>query len=146
MREHVATGLAYAPGTTSGTDSAVTVLGAGRGVCRDFTHAVIALLRAMDVPARYTACYAPGLRPMDFHAVAEAYVDGAWHVVDATGLSDRSNLVRIASGRDAADCAFLSSYGGYVGLDRLLVDAWTEEPWGRVDPAPDDGVALVRIG
>ncbi len=55
----------------------------GQGVCRDYAHVVIALLRAMDVPARYAACYAPGLRPMDFHAVAEAYLDGAWYVIDA---------------------------------------------------------------
>ena len=96
----------------------------GQGVCRDYAHVVIALLRAMDMPARYAACYAPGLQPMDFHAVAEAYFDGAWYVIDATRLADRRSLVRIATGRDAADCAFLSYHGGNVGLQRLRVDAW----------------------
>ena len=50
----------------------------------------------------------PGLYPMDFHAVAEAYVDGGWYVVDATTLAPRQTLVRIATGRDAADTAFLT--------------------------------------
>ena len=75
------------------------------------------------MPARYAACFAPGLRPMDFHAVAEAYLDGSWYVIDATRLSNRRSLVRIATGRDAADCAFLSYHGGPVTLRSLHVDA-----------------------
>jgi transglutaminase-like putative cysteine protease len=99
----------------------------------------------MDMPARYAACYAPGLEPMDFHAVAEAYIDGAWYVVDATRLADRRSLVRIATGRDAADCAFLSYHGGYVGLERMHVDAVLD---GDTSDAttPDDHEALVQIG
>jgi len=57
---------------------------AGAGVCRDYAHLVIAVLRAVNVPARLVSVYAPGCQPMDFHAVAEAYVDGQWRVVDAT--------------------------------------------------------------
>ena len=43
---------------------------------------------------------------------------------------------------DAADCAFLSFHGGYVGLERMRVDAVLEDA-----PAaePDDHEALVRI-
>lgn len=140
----VASTVTYTPGLSLGTDSAVTTLVTAQGVCRDYAHLVIALLRAMDVPARYAACFAPGLTPMDFHAVAEAYIDGAWYVVDATRLADRRSLVRIATGRDAADCAFLSFHGGYVGLDRMHVDAVLEG--GSADAAiPDDHEALVQI-
>ena len=85
-----------------------------QGVCRDYAHLVIALLRGLDVPARLAAVYAPGLQPMDFHAVAEALIGGQWRVVDATLLAPRASLVRIATGRDAADTAFLSAYGGAV--------------------------------
>jgi transglutaminase-like putative cysteine protease len=142
VSEFVAASVTYTPGLSLGTDSAVTTLMTGQGVCRDYAHVVIALLRAMDMPARYAACYAPGLEPMDFHAVAEAYHDGAWYVIDATRLADRRSLVRIATGRDAADCAFLSYHGGYVGLTRMRVDAWTldEAPTGS-----DDATALVQI-
>ncbi|MCJ1709338.1 transglutaminase family protein [Microbacterium sp. VKM Ac-2923] len=141
----VASTVTYTPGLSLGTDSAVTTLMTGQGVCRDYAHVVIALLRAMDMPARYAACYAPGLEPMDFHAVAEAYIDGSWYVVDATRLADRRSLVRIATGRDAADCAFLSYHGGYVGLERMHVDAVLE---GEIPDAAtvDDHEALVQIG
>jgi len=123
VEEFVAGSIVYAPGSSQGTDSAATTLATGHGVCRDFAHLVIALLRALDVPARYVSCYAPGLVPMDFHAVAEVHVDGAWSIVDATRLADPSTLVRIATGRDAADCAFLSYHGAHVELTRLHVDA-----------------------
>ncbi len=108
--------LEYVPGSSRSMDGAVTTLLAGRGVCRDYAHLVVALLRAMDVPARAAAVYAPGLAPMDFHAVAEAYVDTAWRVVDSTLLAPRSAMLRISTGRDAADTAFLSVYGGTVNL------------------------------
>lgn len=143
----VANSTTYTPGLSLGTDSAVTTLMTGQGVCRDYAHVVIALLRAMDVPARYAACYAPGLQPMDFHAVAEAYLDGSWYVIDATRLAHRSSLVRIATGRDAADCAFLSYHGGNVLLNHLRVDAWVagEEGFALSDAAADDIEALVQL-
>lgn len=155
VSDFVATSTTYTPGLSQGTDSAVTTLMTGQGVCRDYAHVVIALLRAMDMPARYAACFAPGLAPMDFHAVAEAYLDGAWYVIDGTRLANRRSLVRIATGRDAADCAFLSYHGGYVGLERMRVDAWVvpdsptldgleAHPEGA-DPSLDDFTSLVQL-
>lgn len=83
----VGTQLEYVSGSSGPTDGAVDTLLAGRGVCRDYAHLAVALLRANQIPARLVAVYAPGLDPMDFHAVAEAFVDGAWHVVDGTLLA-----------------------------------------------------------
>jgi len=156
VSEFVASSTTYTPGLSQGTDSAVTTLMTGQGVCRDYAHVVIALLRAMDMPARYAACFAPGLRPMDFHAVAEAYLDGSWYVIDATRLANRRSLVRIATGRDAADCAFLSYHGGYVGLQRMRVDACVlpddaadvdaqDAVAAASDPALDDFAELVQL-
>lgn len=115
--------LLYVSGASRVVDSAVDTLLSGQGVCRDFTHLLIALLRARDMPARMVAVYAPGLKPMDFHAVAEAYVDGRWLVADATRLAPRRSLLRIATGQDAADTAFLSAYGGGLRLMDLQVSA-----------------------
>lgn len=132
--------LSYVPGSSAPTDGAVQTLLLRQGVCRDYAHLVIALLRALDVPARLVSVYAPGLSPMDFHAVAEAYVDGAWQVVDATTLAPRQTLVRIATGRDASDTAFLTNHGGFLRLDRLEVGA-------VVDELPADDVRdLVQLG
>lgn len=115
--------LAYVPGWSRPTDGAVHTLLSREGVCRDFAHLTIALLRARDVPARLVSAFAPGLSPMDFHAVVEAWVEGEWRVVDATGLAPRSSLLRIATGRDAADTAFLTTYSGIVELKSMVVGA-----------------------
>ena len=133
--------LSYVPGSSTGTDGAVDTLLAGAGVCRDYAHLAVALLRARDVPARLVSVYAPGLDPMDFHAVVEALVDGSWQALDATLLAPRSGLVRIATGRDAADTAFLSSYGGALRLDVLEVSAVVDGELPR-----DDLDARVQLG
>lgn len=156
VSEFVASSTTYTPGLSQGTDSAVTTLMTGQGVCRDYAHVIIALLRAMDMPARYTACFAPGLRPMDFHAVAEAYLDGSWYVIDATRLANRRSLVRIATGRDAADCAFLSYHGGHVSLQHMRVDACIladdaagaetlDVAFTASDPEADDIAELIQL-
>jgi transglutaminase-like putative cysteine protease len=119
----VGTRLNYVPGSSDPLDGAVETLLAGAGVCRDFAHLVVALLRAVNVPARVVSVYAPGLYPMDFHAVAEAFVDGQWRVVDGTLLAPRQAVVRIATGRDAADIAFLDNHGGAITLNNLVVTA-----------------------
>lgn len=119
----VGTRLKYVPGSSDPIDGAIDTMLAGEGVCRDFAHLVVALLRAVNVPARLVSVYAPGLYPMDFHAVAEAFVDGHWRVVDATLLAPRQTLVRIATGRDAADTAFLDNHMGQVTLNNFTVTA-----------------------
>ena len=119
----VARRLAYVSGSSGPLDTAVETLLAGQGVCRDYAHLVVAMSRALDLPARCASVYAPGLWPMDFHAVAEVYVDGYWNVVDATYLAPRQSLVRIATGRDAADTAFITSVEGSVELLEVDVRA-----------------------
>ena len=119
----VGTRLNYVPGSSDPIDGAADTLLAGAGVCRDFAHLVVALLRAVNVPARVVSVYAPGLYPMDFHAVAEAFVEGQWRVVDGTLLAPRQALVRIATGRDAADIAFLDNHKGAIALNKMAVTA-----------------------
>lgn len=132
--------LSYVPGASAPTDGAVQTYLDRRGVCRDYAHLVVALLRARDVPARLVSVYAPGLYPMDFHAVAEALIDGEWHAIDATTLAPRQSLIRIATGRDASDTAFLSSSGGWVRLLELEVGA-------TADVLPRDDIReFVSIG
>lgn len=132
--------LRYVPGSSQVTDGASQTLMARRGVCRDYAHLTIALLRALDVPARMAAVYAPGLSPMDFHAVAEAFVDGQWWVVDATRLAPRQSLLRIATGRDAADIAFLTNHWADLRLVNFEVLA-------IADTLPvDDGQQLLQLG
>jgi transglutaminase-like putative cysteine protease len=115
--------LSYVPGSSGPTDGATDTLMAGAGVCRDYAHLTVALLRALDTPARLVAVYAPGCDPMDFHAVTEVAVDGRWLAVDATLLAPRQSLLRISTGRDAADTAFLTNFGGGLVLGSSVVTA-----------------------
>ena len=108
--------FAYTEGSSGPTDTAIDTLLSGAGVCRDFAHVTIALCRALEIPARLVSAYAPGLTPMDFHAVVEARVDGRWRVLDPTRLASRPSLVRIATGRDAADTAFVTTMHGEAEL------------------------------
>ncbi|MEO7352558.1 MAG: transglutaminase-like domain-containing protein [Marmoricola sp.] len=119
----VGTQLYYVSGSSRPTDGATQTLLLRQGVCRDFAHLVIAMLRARNVPARLVAVYAPGLSPMDFHAVVEAAIDGRWYAVDATTLAPRGTLVRISTGRDASDTAFLTVQSGRAELVTVNVTA-----------------------
>lgn len=135
----VGTQLSYVPGASGPTDGAVQTLLARQGVCRDYAHLCAALLRACGVAARVAAVYAPGLDPMEFHAVTEAWIGDAWRVVDATALAPRQTLVRIATGRDAADTAFLTVLSGRADLDAIEVTAVAD------DLPYDDVTELVSI-
>ncbi|OLT14886.1 transglutaminase [Pseudonocardia sp. CNS-139] len=139
VRAWVARRLVYVRGASRPTDDAVDTLLQGEGVCRDYAHLVTALLRARNIPARVAAVYAPGLTPMDFHAVAEAYTGGTWQAVDATGLAPRGAMLRVATGRDTSDTAFVSVHGGLADLTGVTVDAVAD-----VLP-PDDGTGLVPL-
>ncbi|MEO8527768.1 MAG: transglutaminase family protein [Pseudolysinimonas sp.] len=119
--------LSYTPEMSFPTGGALETLDLGAGVCRDFAHVTAAFLRGLDVPARMVSVYAPGLQPRDFHAVIEAYVDNRWIVVDATRLAPRRSLVRIATGRDATDTAFLTNTLADVRLITLDVRATSDE-------------------
>lgn len=121
--EYVWRHIGYDPEVSGSSTDAVETLLSGHGVCRDFAHLVAALCRALDIPARMVAVYAPGLSPMDFHAVVETAIDGSWWAWDATRLAPRPTLVRIATGRDAADVAFATVMFGLAELRALEVTA-----------------------
>lgn len=103
--------IAYVSGSSGETCSAMDTFENRSGVCRDFAHLGIAFCRAMNVPARYISCYACQMNPPDFHACFEAFVDGWWFIFDATQLAPLNGLVRIATGRDAADTAVCTIFG-----------------------------------
>lgn len=132
--------LTYTLGSSGPLDTALHTLHAGAGVCRDFGHLAITLCRALGVPARFAAVYAPGLSPMDFHAVVEARTSTGWQVLDPSRLAPRQTLVRIATGRDASDTAFATTVRGDVELVSSRVFASTDG-----DLPADDHVGPMRL-
>ena len=111
LRDWVRDNLIYVPGSSDGTTTAADTFVAQQGVCRDYAHLTAALIRSRDIPARLVSVYALDLDPPDFHAVVEVWLDGAWRIVDSTGLAPVETMVRIAVGRDATDIAFMTAFG-----------------------------------
>jgi transglutaminase-like putative cysteine protease len=111
MRDWVQRHFAYQAGTSSAATTALDSFVMRQGVCRDFAHVLITLVRASAIPARFASVYALGVEPQDFHAVAEVFLDGAWYLVDPTGMARAEAMAKIGVGRDAADVSFLTSYG-----------------------------------
>ncbi len=118
MRDWLSANLAYTPGSSTSTTTALDTFVERRGICRDYAHVMISFARASTIPARFVSCYAPGVEPPDFHAVAEVFLadptiegGGAWQIVDATGMADPAQTVKIGIGRDAADVSFMTTFG-----------------------------------
>jgi transglutaminase-like putative cysteine protease len=99
----------YVSGVSNAETTAERTFVDRAGVCRDFTHLGITLGRALGIPARAVSAYALQLDPPDFHAIFEVYLENGWWLIDPTRLAPIEGIVRIGSGRDASDIAFLTS-------------------------------------
>jgi transglutaminase-like putative cysteine protease len=103
-------------GMTRPNKTALDVFTERVGVCRDFQHLAVTFCRCLNIPARYVAGYlgdigVPLRLPMDFSAWFEVYLDHKWWAFDARNNMPRIGRVLMATGRDAADVAFLTSFG-----------------------------------
>ena len=105
----------FLPGSSNSNTSATDTLISQTGVCRDFAHLMIALCRAMNIPARFVTGIDygadPKLGPTDFHAYVEVYLSHRWYVFDASGISPPMGLIRLGTGHDAADTSFATVFG-----------------------------------
>lgn len=127
MRDWIAAHFTYTPGVSGPNTTALDSFVERQGVCRDYAHVLVTLARAAGIPARFVSCYAPRVTPQDFHAVAEVFLEhptiagaGAWHLLDATGMAQADEIIKIGVGRDAADVSFLTSFGATEFLDKTI--------------------------
>ena len=138
IRAWVQDHVQFLSGSSDGNTAAVDTLVTKQGVCRDFAHLMIALCRAVNIPARFATGIDygadPALGPPDFHAYVEAYVGHRWYLFDPSGTAIPMGFIRLATGRDAADAAFASIFGT-VQWETPLID---------IEAIPDaDGVCRV---
>lgn len=114
--------LRYEKGSTDVATSATDALAKGGGVCQDFAHVTLAVLRAMGVPARYVSGYLYPTQTAaigetvagESHAWVEAWV-GDWLPLEPTsGSAVGARHVIVGRGRDYADVAPLKGiyHGG----------------------------------
>jgi transglutaminase-like putative cysteine protease len=116
---HVHEHLSFGYGSSTALSTAADVNTAGAGVCRDYAHLAISFCRALNIPARYVFGYLPHLdvapdgAPMDFAAF------------DPRNNARRKGRVVIGRGRDAADVAMATTFGGPT-LESMVVHAEEE--------------------
>jgi len=126
VNRHVTFGYAYARSTKTAWETYCE----RQGVCRDFAHLAITFCRCLNIPARYSTGYLgdigvpPVDAPMDFAGAMEVYLGGAWHTFDPRNNARRVGRIWVAHGRDAADVAISTAFGG-VSLQSFRV--WTDE-------------------
>lgn len=119
IRDWVMNRVAFASNSSTSNTSAVDTLVEEVGVCRDFAHLMIALCRAVNIPARFVTGIdygaSPSLGPTDFHAYVEVYLGDRWYIFDPSGVAIPMGFVRLATGHDAADSAIATMFGGVLG-------------------------------
>ena len=137
----------YEKGTTHVNSSIEHSLSLGAGVCQDFAHLLLGVVRKRGLPARYVSGYmvpesaaSPDAKLQEViggyasHAWVEVYLpNSGWRGLDPTlGKPLGLRHVRVAYGRDYGDVAPVRGvYKGHAG-QRLSVDV-------RVRPEVDDG-------
>ena len=124
IRDWVLNRVTFRSNSSTGNTSAVDTLVEEVGVCRDFAHLMIALCRAVNIPARFATGIDygadPALGPTDFHAYVEVYLGERWYIFDPSGVAIPMGFVRIGTGRDAADSAFATIFGGVRSAAPLM--------------------------
>ena len=120
MSDHIGQIMTYGSDRDNAHTDAQQSYAAGKGVCRDYAHILISMARSADIPARFASTYAPDVEPQDFHAVAEVFLDGCWHLVDPTGMAQPSDMAVIGIGRDATDVSFLTAFGSLEMVEQRV--------------------------
>ena len=122
----------FASGSTNFMTSAVDTYQQQAGVCRDFAHLMIALCRALNIPARFSSGIDygadPALGPTDFHAYVEVFLSGRRYLFDPSGTAMPMGFVRIGTGRDAADISFATIFGQIESSVPLLSIVAVDDP------------------
>jgi len=132
------TEFSYLPGATAINTPVGEVLRSRRGVCQDFAHAAIAILRHFGIPARYVSGYIEAAEPGEAHpsllgAVAShAWVEillpgNIWWGLDPTNHQEAGERhIRVAVGRDFHDVSpvrgsFRGGSGHQLKVDVSLI-------------------------
>ena len=118
------------------------------GVCRDFAHLAISLCRCMNIPTRYCTGYLGDIGvprapdPMDFSAWFQAYLSGHWFAFDPRHNRPRIGRILMATGCDATDVAFSTSFGASrlasfeVVTEEVQTDQLSGDPFGNPESSP----------
>lgn len=139
IRDWVQRNTTFKIGSSTISTSAMDTLRDCAGVCRDFAHLMIAMCRALNMPSRFVTGIDfgadPSLGPTDFHAYVEVYLGNRWYLFEPSGISPPMGLVRIGTGRDAADASFATIFGAVrSSMPIISIEAAEDAAQGHVLP------------
>lgn len=122
--------LEYVPGTTGVHSSGLDAHREGKGVCQDFAHLSLILLRSMGIPARYVSGYLHPKRDAavgdtvegQSHAWVQAWTGGWWHYDPTNDADINEQYISVGVGRDYDDVSPLKGiYSGEGSTDLDVV-------------------------
>ncbi|MCV7173199.1 transglutaminase family protein [Mycobacterium manitobense] len=122
--------LEYVPGTTGVHSSGLDAHREGKGVCQDFAHLSLILLRSIGIPARYVSGYLHPNREAavgdtiegQSHAWIQAWTGGWWHYDPTNDKGINEQYVSVGVGRDYSDVTPLKGiYSGEGSTDLDVV-------------------------
>lgn len=132
IQEWVRQRTAFLQGSSNESTSAVDTLIEQVGVCRDFAHLMISLCRAINIPARFVTGIDygadPAMGPTDFRAYVEVFLSDRWYLFEPTGASPPMGLIRIGTGRDAADVSFSTMFGAVRSFAPVIQIEAVDDP------------------
>ncbi len=116
--------ITYEKGVTDTKTTAAAAFGLKKGVCQDFSHILISLLRMDRIPCRYIA----GLACCDgeTHSWVEVWDGGRWLGIDpANNCPADENYIVLSKGRDFGDCSIDRGvmFGAYTRQMQLIVSS-----------------------
>lgn len=123
--------LSYEPGATTVWTTAAQAFALGRGVCQDYAHVMLAVLRDRGIPARYVAGMLLG--EGESHAWVEVLHEGVWTAYDpANCVTVTDQHIKLSHGRDAKDCAinrgiFLGEAKQETQISVIVTEDMTDE-------------------
>jgi transglutaminase-like putative cysteine protease len=143
IREWVRKRTRFRIGSSHPGTSALETYECGMGVCRDYSHLMISVCRALNIPSRFVTGVDfgadPSLGPPDFHCYVECYLGDRWYIFDPSGISPRMGLLRIGTGRDASEAAFATIFGSVQwNMPRISIRAEGDHSNGLIEPFRHD--------
>ncbi len=127
--EHIYKQFKYIKGITTIETTVDEILAVKAGVCQDFAHLMLQILRSLKIPSRYVSGYiCPNKNGMRgegaTHAWIEAFIPGyGWAGIDPTNNVWATNHhVKLAVGKDFNDCSPVK--GTFKGLAKQLLSVF----------------------
>jgi transglutaminase-like putative cysteine protease len=130
VAHHIKTTFEYAKAVTNASSPIDDVLSLGKGVCQDFAHLMIAILRSYGIPARYVSGYLHRRgKESQSHAWVEVWLgDSGWYGIDPTNdVVIDEHFVKIAVGRSYADVPPNKGVYRGSGEERIMVRVESRE-------------------